>query len=131
MKELMLDGCLPKGFKFVGTVPCSIMSDESCLLIRYDIERKEEAVHADPYAELKAQFLQDEESLSGHKFICVSDLYQCSFLGVGSKCAWIAINLSDRLDNVLSLKYRRHPRADSIIEMALMITRFISANRGN
>ena len=115
MKELNVVGYLPKGFKFVGTIPRSIMSDQSCLLIRFDIEReKEEFGQPDPYTELKAQFLKDEEGCKCVDGLFAIDLYQYSAIDENK---WHTLKRSDSIfTDLTKYKYRHHPHADKFIE---------------
>jgi hypothetical protein len=98
----------PKGFEFIGDMPHSAMNDGSVLLVRFDIKRIEQS-QEDPHAELKAQYALDVEACETITDLDAFELWQCESL------AGHFVNRTATPPFYDTVKYRRHPHADSII----------------
>jgi hypothetical protein len=99
MKNTTLTITAPEGYEIMSDMPTSIMNDDSCLFVRYDIKP---IAHPqfDKHAELKTQYQRDVETCKDIDGLEAWNLWQC-------------ITPPKWLDQS---EYRRHPHADLMIE---------------
>jgi hypothetical protein len=110
MKNTTLTITAPDGYEIMSDMPTSIMNDDSCLFVRYDIKPIAHP-QVDKHAELKAQYQRDVETCKDIDGLEVWRLWQVR--NFNENKTWITVH---KIFEWTADEYRRHPHADSMIQ---------------